>query len=82
MPGWPPMSSISTSHFTTWALFDVHPPPHPHPSYWNEYIFEAYAGHDDQAIWLRGLPDVAESRPHVPKCDPRFVFPDEAPRAR
>jgi hypothetical protein len=42
------------------------------PSYWNEYIFEGYADHDDCAIWLRGLPDVAESRPHSPKYDPSF----------
>lgn len=47
------------------------------PSYWNEYIFEAYAGHDSQAIWLLGLPDVAESRPHAPKFDPAFRFPNE-----
>ena len=50
------------------------------PRYWNEYIFEAYAAHDDQAIWLRGLPDVAESRPHAPKYDPSFRFPSEPAR--
>lgn len=30
-----------------------------------------------RAIWLRGLPDVAESRPHAPKYDPSFRFPGE-----
>jgi len=50
------------------------------PSYWNEYIFEAYAGHEDQAIWLRGLPDVEESRPHAPKYNPAFRFPGEPSR--
>ena len=47
------------------------------PNYWNEYIFEAYVNHDDQAIWLRGLPDVAESRPHSAEYDPAFRFPGE-----
>ena len=32
-------------------------------NYWNEYIFEAYAGHESSAVFLRGLPDVDESRP-------------------
>lgn len=43
-------------------------------NYWNEYIFEGYAGHDDQAIWLRGLPDVAESRPHSPEYNPYYAL--------
>jgi hypothetical protein len=50
------------------------------PNYWNEYIFEGYSDHDDQAIWLRGLPDVAESRPHSPTYDPSFRFPGEPAR--
>ncbi len=33
------------------------------PNYWNQFIFEAYLRDTDQAIWLRGLPDIAESRP-------------------
>lgn len=33
-------------------------------NYWNEYVFEAYDGHRAEAIFLAGLPDVAESRPH------------------
>jgi hypothetical protein len=32
--------------------------------YWNEYVFEGYAGHDLEDIFLEGLPDVPESRPH------------------
>ncbi len=31
---------------------------------WSEYVFEAYASHRTEAIFLLGLPDVAESRPH------------------
>jgi hypothetical protein len=33
-------------------------------NYWNEYIFEAYAGAKTSAIFLRGLPDIDLSRPH------------------
>ncbi len=44
------------------------------PSYWNEYIFEGYLRSSDQAIWLRGLPDVAESRPCSPKYDRALRF--------
>ena len=33
-------------------------------SYWNEFVFEAYMNHQTEAIFLAGLPDVAESRPH------------------
>jgi len=37
----------------------------PHgPKHWQEYIFEAYSGDDDGVIYLEGLPDVGESRPH------------------
>jgi hypothetical protein len=34
-------------------------------NYWNEYILEAYVSHRTEAIFLTGLPDVAESRPHT-----------------
>jgi hypothetical protein len=44
------------------------------PNYWNEFVFEGYLRHDEQAIWLRGLPDVAESRPHAQAYDPDFRF--------
>lgn len=33
--------------------------------YWLEYVFEAYGGHSESMILLRGLPDVAASRPHA-----------------
>ena len=42
------------------------------PNYWNELLFEGYLRHTDQAIWLRGLPDVAESRPRSPSYDPAY----------
>lgn len=32
--------------------------------HWLEYVFEAYAGHRPEAVFLMGLPDIAESRPH------------------
>jgi hypothetical protein len=32
--------------------------------YWFEYVFEAYVNHDAGVVFLTGLPDVAESRPH------------------
>lgn len=38
-------------------------------NYWNEYIFEAYAGHETSAVFLRGLPDVDASRPHSRKFE-------------
>jgi hypothetical protein len=31
---------------------------------WNEFVFEAYVNHRKEAVFLAGLPDVAESRPH------------------
>lgn len=32
--------------------------------YWNDFVLEAYVGHRHEAIFMRGLPDVPESRPH------------------
>ena len=34
------------------------------PNYWVEYVFEAYSNHNDNAIYIFGLPDVDKSRPH------------------
>ena len=51
-------------------------------SYWNEFIFEGHWADNDDAIWLRGLPDIAESRPHAPAFDPAFRFPGEVVRRR
>jgi hypothetical protein len=33
-------------------------------SYWPEFVFEGYVNHRPGAIFLKGLPDVPESRPH------------------
>lgn len=40
----------------------------PSPRYWMEFIFEGYVNHNSGAIFLKGLPDVAESRP----CSPSY----------
>ena len=32
--------------------------------YWTEFVFEAYVNHQTEAIFLAGLPDTPESRPH------------------
>ena len=37
----------------------------PYPNHWNEYIFCAYSGHKDEAIFLTGIPDIRESLPHA-----------------
>lgn len=36
----------------------------PTREYWNDYVFEAYVNHQSDAIFLAGLPDIPESRPH------------------
>jgi hypothetical protein len=37
----------------------------PHGSrYWTEYIFEAYVNHETEVVFLSGLPDLEQSRPH------------------
>lgn len=36
----------------------------PSTAYWNEFVFEAYVNHNSDVIFLAGLPDVPESRPH------------------
>jgi hypothetical protein len=32
--------------------------------YWNEYIFQAYANHKANVVYLTGIPDRADTRPH------------------
>lgn len=32
--------------------------------YWNDFVFEGYVNHREDVIYLAGLPDVPESRPH------------------
>jgi hypothetical protein len=39
----------------------------PTRAYWNDFVFEAYVNHCPEAIYLAGLPDVPESRPHSRK---------------
>ncbi len=36
----------------------------PTRDYWTEFVFEAYVNHRSDVIFLKGLPDVPESRPH------------------
>jgi hypothetical protein len=36
----------------------------PTREYWNNYVFEAYLNYQADAIYLAGLPDIPESRPH------------------
>ena len=36
----------------------------PTREYWNDFVFEAYVNYRAEAIYLAGLPDVPESRPH------------------
>ena len=35
----------------------------PGPNHWNEYILCAYSGHQAEAIFLTGIPDIRESLP-------------------
>ena len=37
----------------------------PTTNHWNEYIFCAYAGHQHDAVFLTGIPDIKESLPHA-----------------
>jgi hypothetical protein len=34
------------------------------PRYWTEFVFEGYVNHEPGAIFLKGLPDVPQKRPH------------------
>ena len=37
----------------------------PDPNHWNEYIFCAYSGHQNEAVFLTGIPDIPQSLPHA-----------------
>ena len=37
----------------------------PEPNHWNEYIHCAYSGHQREAIFLTGIPDIRQSLPHA-----------------
>ena len=36
----------------------------PSRSYWNEFVFEGYVNYTSEAVFITGLPDIAESWPH------------------
>jgi hypothetical protein len=46
------------------AAYERHMKFGPARDYWTEFVFEAYSNHRSDVIFLRGLPDVPESRPH------------------
>ncbi|MCG6867561.1 MAG: hypothetical protein LJE91_02185 [Gammaproteobacteria bacterium] len=46
------------------AKYEHHMKFGPARDYWSEFVFEAYVNHRLDVIFLAGLPDVAESRPH------------------
>lgn len=46
------------------ADYECHMKYGPTRDYWNAFVFEAYVNHRKDAIYLAGLPDVPESRPH------------------
>ncbi len=33
--------------------------------FWNEFVLEAYVNYQSDAIFLAGLPDIPEIRPHA-----------------
>ena len=47
------------------AAYERHMKFGPARDYWTEFVLEAYVNHRHDVIFLRGLPDVAESRPHA-----------------
>ena len=44
----------------------------PTRSYWNDFVFEGYVNHRTEVIFLAGLPDLPESRPHSEVSNRRF----------
>lgn len=42
----------------------------PSRRYWNEFVFEGYVNYCKEAVFLGGLPDVPESRPHSRMYNP------------
>ncbi|PYT19754.1 MAG: hypothetical protein DMG57_44325 [Acidobacteria bacterium] len=47
-----------------WDDYERHMKYGPTRPYWNDFVFEAYVNHRAEAIYLAGLPDVPETRPH------------------
>jgi hypothetical protein len=46
------------------AEYEKHMKFGPARDYWTEFVFEAYMNHRPDVIFLEGLPDIPESRPH------------------
>ena len=46
------------------ARYERHMKFGPTRDYWTDFVFEAYVNHCTDVIFLAGLPDVPESRPH------------------
>ena len=46
------------------AAYERHMKFGPARDHWTEFVFEAYVNHRHDVIFLKGLPDVPESRPH------------------
>ena len=44
----------------------------PTRAYWNDFVFEAYVNYRTEVIYLTGVPDVPESRPHAAVNEQRF----------
>lgn len=44
----------------------------PTRTYWNDFVFEGYVNHRTEAVYLAGLPDISESRPHSQVNSRRF----------
>ena len=37
----------------------------PDPNFWNEFVFKAYHHHQNDAIYLAGIPDLEATLPHA-----------------
>jgi hypothetical protein len=48
----------------TVGVYERHMKYGPKHMYWPDYVFEAYVNHRADAIYLAGVPDIPESRPH------------------
>ncbi len=46
------------------SRYEQHMKQGPARNYWTEFVHEAYVNHRAEVIFLAGLPDIAESRPH------------------
>ena len=46
------------------AAYDRHMKYGPTRTYWNDFVLEGYVNHRFDVIFLAGLPDIPESRPH------------------